>query len=258
MPLIFPTSPTVNQTYQSGSSATYQWNGSFWALAAPPTATVLTATSASRAVTASFALTAAASNAASASFASTASAVNTLRQNVVITGSLTATGTLRSNQSTGFEGGEIELAIPQSDTTINGSVNIDVHRNLVRIFEGGGTSRGAQFNLTACQAAVGSFIAIREGDGSTGYMDIGPIRYQWGSGIGNATGTGAVTFPALFADSNYGLTQTVNSSNDSVAFSITHYNKLTTGYFWRCKFITPGGVAAAGESHTWIAIGLKP
>ena len=58
MPLIFPTNPTPNQTYQSGSSATYRWNGVYWVTDVAPTATVITATSASRAVSASFANTA--------------------------------------------------------------------------------------------------------------------------------------------------------------------------------------------------------
>lgn len=35
MPLIFPTSASIDQLYQSGSSATYKWNGSFWQIAAP-------------------------------------------------------------------------------------------------------------------------------------------------------------------------------------------------------------------------------
>jgi hypothetical protein len=35
MALSFPTNPTVNQTYQSGSSATYQWNGTYWQISAP-------------------------------------------------------------------------------------------------------------------------------------------------------------------------------------------------------------------------------
>ena len=46
MPLIFPTNPTPNQTYQSGSSATYQWNGSYWDTITPPTQIVLNATNA--------------------------------------------------------------------------------------------------------------------------------------------------------------------------------------------------------------------
>jgi hypothetical protein len=35
MPLVFPTSASINDTYQSGSSATYKWNGSYWIVSAP-------------------------------------------------------------------------------------------------------------------------------------------------------------------------------------------------------------------------------
>ena len=52
MALIFPTSPTLNQTYSSGSSSTYQWNGTFWQTITPPTQVIVTALSASFATTA--------------------------------------------------------------------------------------------------------------------------------------------------------------------------------------------------------------
>lgn len=71
MPLIFPTSPTPNQTYQSGSSSTYQWNGSYWETITPPTQIIATALSASFATSASFAVSS--SRAVSSSFATTAS-----------------------------------------------------------------------------------------------------------------------------------------------------------------------------------------
>jgi hypothetical protein len=47
MPLNFPTTASIGQIYSSGSSAQYQWNGSYWRLGTPPQASVLTATSAS-------------------------------------------------------------------------------------------------------------------------------------------------------------------------------------------------------------------
>ena len=47
MALVFPSSASLNQTYQSGSSATYQYNGQFWNLIAPPTAIFVTAATAS-------------------------------------------------------------------------------------------------------------------------------------------------------------------------------------------------------------------
>jgi hypothetical protein len=47
MPLIFPSSPSSGQLYQSGSSATYQYNGQFWTTVTPPTAIFESAASAS-------------------------------------------------------------------------------------------------------------------------------------------------------------------------------------------------------------------
>jgi hypothetical protein len=52
MPLVFPSSPSINQTYQSGSSATYKYDGKKWSAVVPVTS--ITA----RNVSASFALTA--------------------------------------------------------------------------------------------------------------------------------------------------------------------------------------------------------
>jgi hypothetical protein len=52
MPLIFPSNPTLNQTYQSGSSSTYKWNGTFWSISAPAQTglTVVTASYSERVV----------------------------------------------------------------------------------------------------------------------------------------------------------------------------------------------------------------
>lgn len=76
MALQFPTNPTSGQTYQSGSSATYQYNGTYWTVVIPQTQILATATSASFANTStssSFALTStSASFTTTASFASTA------------------------------------------------------------------------------------------------------------------------------------------------------------------------------------------
>ena len=58
MALQFPINPTLNQAYQSGSSATYQWNGTYWQTVLPTIQTVVAATSASFAASASFATSA--------------------------------------------------------------------------------------------------------------------------------------------------------------------------------------------------------
>jgi len=74
MALSFPSNPSLNQTYQSGSSATYTWNGTYWQTSAPTTQMVQ-----------------------SASFAAVASYVNPLSQTVNITGSLNIQGQLLVN-----------------------------------------------------------------------------------------------------------------------------------------------------------------
>jgi hypothetical protein len=54
MALIFPPNPTLGQTYQSGSSLTYQWNGSYWDIFSLSPTIDLEAISSTYASTASF------------------------------------------------------------------------------------------------------------------------------------------------------------------------------------------------------------
>lgn len=72
------------------------------------------------------------------------------------TGDLSTSGTLFVNASAGDEGGEIRLAVPQTNTTINGTVNIDVYQNKLRIWEGSGTNRGYYLDMSTAAAGVGS------------------------------------------------------------------------------------------------------
>lgn len=87
-------------------------------------------------------------------------------------GNITATGDisgayLRSTNSVGDEGGEITLAKPVTNTTIAGNgVTIDVYQNKLRIFEQGGTSRGAFIDLTAAVSGAGSNL-LAGGSGSS-------------------------------------------------------------------------------------------
>lgn len=74
---------------------------------------------------------------------------------------------LVSAQSAGDEGGEIQLAIPQTNTTISSSVAIDVYQNRLRIYETGGSNRGAYIDLTAATNGVGSNLLAGGGGGAT-------------------------------------------------------------------------------------------
>ncbi len=90
----------------------------------------------------------------SASFAATASFVNTLLQTVSASGDIAAGVNLVSNFSSGDEGGEIQLARPQTNSSISGSVTIDIYQNKLRIFEANSPNRGAFIDFTGLASGV--------------------------------------------------------------------------------------------------------
>lgn len=49
-----------------------------------------------------------------------------------------------------IEGGEIRLARPENDTTLQADVSLDIYGDSFRIFENGGKYRGVSLNLGAC------------------------------------------------------------------------------------------------------------
>jgi hypothetical protein len=55
---------------------------------------------------------------------------------------------LESTNSSGDEGGEIQLAIPQTNTTLTNKVIIDVYQNRLRLWEGGTNSKGVYIDLS--------------------------------------------------------------------------------------------------------------
>ena len=85
-----------------------------------------------------------------------------------ITGSsVTSTGNLVSSYSVGDEGGEILLTKPQTNTSIAGAgVRIDIYQNKLRIWEDGGSNRGAYIDLTAAANTVGTNLIAAAGGGT--------------------------------------------------------------------------------------------
>ena len=72
------------------------------------------------------------------------------------TGDIVSANALVSNNSIADEGGEIRLAKAVTNTTLNTSVTIDIYQNKFRIFETGGTNRGAYIDIAAATAGVGT------------------------------------------------------------------------------------------------------
>ena len=64
-------------------------------------------------------------------------------------------GTLRSTNSSGNEGGELQLALAPNATISGNTISIDNYINRIRIFEGGGNARGVYIDLSKAPDGVG-------------------------------------------------------------------------------------------------------
>jgi len=69
-------------------------------------------------------------------------------------GDQTITGQINVGTSSGNEGGQINLALAQTNQTLTGSVNIDVYQNRLRFWEGGGNARGVSIDLSKAPNSV--------------------------------------------------------------------------------------------------------
>lgn len=74
--------------------------------------------------------------------------------NLTWNGSTLSATLFNSTQSSGNEGGQIDLAAPAANTTITTGVSIDVYQDRLRIFESGGTNRGAFIDISTLAAGV--------------------------------------------------------------------------------------------------------
>jgi hypothetical protein len=113
------------------------------------------------------------------------------------TGDISSGNALVSTASAGDEGGEIRLAKATTNTTINTSVTIDIYQNKLRIFETGGTNRGAYIDITAATAGVGSNL-LSGGGGGTGTVT--SITAGTGLSGGTITGSGTIALATAYGD----------------------------------------------------------
>ena len=86
--------------------------------------------------------------------------------------SIKVNGNLESTFQSGDEGGEIFLAKPLTNSTITNGVTIDVFRNQLRIFENGGSNRGAYIDITTASGGVGSNLLAGGGGSTTQYLQV--------------------------------------------------------------------------------------
>jgi hypothetical protein len=97
-----------------------------------------------------------------------------------------------------------------------------------------------------------STVATTNANGN--YIDIGNVRYQWGTNTNAVTSQRTITLPAAFANTNYSVIGNVvdqSSSDDRVVVIGT---RSTTNFLARVTVNAAGSAA----SFNWMAIGLKP
>jgi hypothetical protein len=92
--------------------------------------------------------------------------------NVNATSNVRATGDvfgkeLWSTQSSGDEGGQLNMGIPVTNTSLTGQVTIDVYQNRLRFFQGD-NARGAYIDLTQAATSVGTNLLAGGGGGTPG------------------------------------------------------------------------------------------
>ena len=104
----------------------------------------------------------------------------TSNKNFKVKNGLDVNGEITAAAVGGDEGGQLNLAKPQTNTTLSGDVAIDIHQNKLRIFDKSGSNRGAYIDLSAAAVGVGSnLLAGGGGGGATFYVSAtepaGPI-----------------------------------------------------------------------------------
>jgi len=144
-------------------------------------------------------------------------------------GDIVAAGILKSNNSAVNEGGEIQLALPSSGSTLSTNVVIDVYQNRLRIFEAGGTTRGAYIDLSAATAGVGSNLLAGGGSSPASPTVAGIVlgltedlnQYLSNAAIGRQAG--------LYMPSQSGSTFVGTKAGFQFAAGVTSAAELNTG-----------------------------
>lgn len=168
------------------------------------------------------------------------------------TGLLSST-LLKSTQSVGDEGGQLDLSTSATNTTLaGGSVAIDIYQNRLRIFETGGTNRGVYIDLANGAAAgvstnlITGSAAVTSVAGATGAVSNNQIL----SGLLTVDGSGS----GLDADLLDGL-DSASFANAAFANTVTTFarggtnaSSYTTG-----TFLTSNGTAFVSVANTGTA-----
>ena len=157
-------------------------------------------------------------------------------------GSLSVTGTFASLQSTGDEGGQIDLATSATNQSlVGGLVSIDIFQNKLRIFEAGGTNRGVYIDL-ANGASTGVGTNLLAPSNSTD----GWARGQANASFAAANSTASYANSA-FAQANSASGAAAASSYANSAFSKAN-SACTAAASAQSTASSAAGAAASAQS----------
>jgi hypothetical protein len=148
MTLNFPKPAFSGQTYQIGESPYYIFNGNYWEIDKSYVVNGSSGTSGTSGSSGSNGTSGTSGTSPSlVGYAITGS--NSFNGNQTITGSVTTTGVLNvGTVGSGDEGGEIQLVVPQTNTSLTNKVIVDVFQNRLRLWEGGPDSKGVHIDLS--------------------------------------------------------------------------------------------------------------
>jgi alpha-tubulin suppressor-like RCC1 family protein len=81
---------------------------------------------------------------------------NQTLSNATFSGALVVGGEITAKAIGGDEGGQINLANAQTNSTLSGQISLDIYQNKLRIFETGGSNRGVYIDLSTVSSGVGT------------------------------------------------------------------------------------------------------
>ncbi len=90
----------------------------------------------------------------------------TSNKNFKVKNGLDVNGEITASAIGGDEGGQLNLAKPLTGTSLVSNVSIDIYQNKIRIFDSGGSTRGAYIDLSAAATGVGSNLLAGESSGA--------------------------------------------------------------------------------------------
>lgn len=129
---------------------------------------------------------------------------------ITVDGDVSASGFLKSTNSQGDEGGQIDLAKSATNTTLTTGVTLDVFQNKLRIFETGGTNRGYYIDISGGGTSVGTNL-VGGGSASNSFTT-----------ISTPSGTSPVadsSTDTLTLTAGTGITITGDATADSIAIA---------------------------------------